>query len=45
MRITKRLMRDRTALMARMREEGAIFAERLKSPEAAAAFAAFLKKG
>jgi hypothetical protein len=27
-----------------MSEEGAIFAERLKSPEAAAAFAAFLQK-
>jgi enoyl-CoA hydratase/carnithine racemase len=44
MRLTKRLMRDREALMARMQEEGAIFAERLKSPEAAAAFAAFLQK-
>jgi enoyl-CoA hydratase/carnithine racemase len=44
MRITKRLMRDREALMARMNEEGAIFAERLKSPEAVAAFAAFLQK-
>lgn len=44
MRLTKKLMRDREALMARMQEEGAIFAERLKSPEAAAAFAAFLQK-
>jgi len=44
MRLTKRLMRDREALMARMNEEGAIFAERLRSPEAAAAFAAFLQK-
>lgn len=44
MRLTKRLMRDREALMARMREEGELFAERLKSPEAAAAFAAFLQK-
>lgn len=44
MRLTKKLMRDREALMARMQEEGAIFAERLKSPEAAAAFAAFLTK-
>lgn len=44
MRLTKKLMRDREALMARMQEEGAIFAERLRSPEAAAAFAAFLQK-
>ncbi|MGD9981308.1 MAG: enoyl-CoA hydratase-related protein [Hyphomonadaceae bacterium] len=44
MRLTKKLMRDREALMARMLEEGEIFAERLKSPEAAAAFAAFLQK-
>ena len=44
MRLTKELMRDRAALMARMREEGEIFAERLRSPEAAAAFAAFLQK-
>ena len=44
MRLTKRLMRDREALMARMNEEGALFAERLRSPEAAAAFSAFLQK-
>lgn len=44
MRFTKQLMRDREALLARMREEGEIFAERLRSPEAAAAFAAFLTK-
>ena len=44
MRLTKQLMRDREALMARMRKEGEIFAERLRSPEAAAAFAAFLQK-
>ena len=44
MRLTKKLMRDREALLARMREEGEIFAERLRSPEAAAAFAAFLTK-
>ena len=44
MRLTKKLMRDREALMARMQEEGAHFAERLRSPEAAAAFAAFLQK-
>lgn len=44
MRLTKKLMRDREALMARMQEEGELFAERLRSPEAAAAFAAFLTK-
>ena len=44
MRLTKQLMRDREKLLARMQEEGAIFAERLRSPEAAAAFAAFLQK-
>ncbi|MGD9967089.1 MAG: enoyl-CoA hydratase-related protein [Hyphomonadaceae bacterium] len=44
MRLTKQLMRDREALMTRMQAEGDIFAERLKSPEAAAAFAAFLQK-
>jgi enoyl-CoA hydratase/carnithine racemase len=44
LRLTKRLMREREALMARMREEGELFAERLKSPEAAAAFSAFLQK-
>ncbi|MBX3430652.1 MAG: enoyl-CoA hydratase/isomerase family protein [Hyphomonadaceae bacterium] len=43
-RLTKKLMRDREALLARMREEGELFAERLRSPEAAAAFAAFLTK-
>jgi enoyl-CoA hydratase/carnithine racemase len=44
LRLTKRLMRDREALLARMSEEGALFAQRLGSPEAAAAFAAFLQK-
>jgi enoyl-CoA hydratase/carnithine racemase len=44
LRFTKRLLRDRETLLARMREEGELFAERLKSPEAAAAFAAFLQK-
>ena len=38
-------MRDREALLARMREEGEIFAERLQSPEAAAAFAPFCSAG
>lgn len=41
LRLTKELMRDTEALLARMREEGAIFAERLRSDEARAAFAAF----
>jgi len=44
MKLTKRLMRDREALLARMREEGEIFAERLRSPEAVAAFAKFLQR-
>jgi hypothetical protein len=44
MKLTKRLMRDRKALMARMREEGEIFAQRLRSPEAIAAFATFLQR-
>lgn len=44
MRHTKKLMRDREALMARMQEEGEIFAERLRSPEAVAAFAKFLRR-
>lgn len=44
MRLTKKLMRDREALMTRMQEEGEIFAERLRSPEAIAAFSAFLTK-
>lgn len=44
LKLTKGLMRDRETLLARMREEGELFAERLKSPEASAAFAAFLQK-
>ena len=44
LRLTKALLRDRHALMARMRQEGDIFAERLKSAEAAEAFAAFMQK-
>jgi enoyl-CoA hydratase/carnithine racemase len=44
MKLTKRLMRDRDALLARMREEGEHFATRLKSPEAIAAFAKFLQR-
>ncbi len=44
MRHTKTLMRNTQALLARMNEEGVIFAERLRSPEAIAAFSAFLTK-
>jgi hypothetical protein len=45
LRLTKKLMRDPPALIARMNEEGAIFSERLQSDEARAAFAAFLQRG
>lgn len=41
---TKKLMRDGAILLAQMDREGALFAERLKSPEAAEAFAAFREK-
>ena len=44
LRLTKNLMRNRPALTARMHEEGALFAARLKSAEAAEAFAAFMQK-
>ncbi len=44
LRLTKRLMRDPATLLQRMREEGALFAERLQSDEARAAFAAFLQR-
>ncbi len=44
MRLTKRLMRNRERLLARMQEEGDLFAERLRSPEAAAAFSTFLQR-
>ena len=44
LRLTKGLMRDRTPLLARMREESALFAERLQSDEARAAFSAFLQR-
>lgn len=42
--VTKGLMRDAEALAARMDEEGAHFAARLKTPEAAEAFAAFAQR-
>lgn len=44
MRATKRLMRDPAALDAVIAEEGAEFDARLRSPEAAEAFAAFAEK-
>ncbi len=44
-RLARRLLRgEPAALKARMEEEGALFLQRIKSDEAAAAFAAFLKK-
>lgn len=44
LRQTKKLMRETEALLARMREEGAIFGERLRSDEARQAFAAFISR-
>lgn len=44
MRITKALMRDVEAIGARIQVEGAHFNERLRSPEARAAFEAFFKR-
>jgi enoyl-CoA hydratase/carnithine racemase len=44
LRLTKNLMRNRPALTERMNEEGKLFGERLKSAEAAEAFAAFLER-
>lgn len=44
LRLTKALLRDRDALLTRMQKEGALFAERLNSPEAAEAFAAFMSR-
>ena len=44
-RLARRLLRgDPAPLKTRMEEEGALFFQRIKSDEAAAAFAAFLKK-
>lgn len=45
LRLSKALMRDPDALWGQIVREGLIFRDRLKSPEAAAAFAAFMKKG
>ena len=44
MRFTKMLMRDPAAVTARIDQENAHFQERLRSPEAQAAFAAFFKR-
>jgi enoyl-CoA hydratase/carnithine racemase len=44
-RLARRLLRgDPASLKTRMEEEGALFLQRIRSDEAAAAFAAFLKK-
>ncbi len=44
MLITKRLMRDRKDILERIEKEGVHFRERLRSPEAQAAFSAFFKR-
>jgi enoyl-CoA hydratase/carnithine racemase len=44
MMATKKLMRDRATLLSQIRAETAIFGERLRSAEAAEAFAAFREK-
>ena len=44
LRLTKRLMRDPATLQRRADEESALFAERLQSEEARAAFMAFLSR-
>jgi len=44
LRLTKNLMRNRPALTERMNGEGKLFGERLKSAEAAEAFAAFMER-
>jgi enoyl-CoA hydratase/carnithine racemase len=40
----KNLMRDREQLLARIRKEAAVLAERVRSPEAAEAFSAFIER-
>ncbi|MCB1386282.1 MAG: enoyl-CoA hydratase, partial [Nitratireductor sp.] len=46
LRLARNLIRgDRADVLARMREEGRIFTERLQSDEARAAFMAFMAKG
>ena len=44
LRATKRLMRDGAQMVQRMDRESEVFAERLKTPEAAEAFRAFAEK-
>lgn len=44
MRITKMLLRNSKRILTRLGEEQKLFAERLKSPEAIAAFEAFFKR-
>jgi enoyl-CoA hydratase/carnithine racemase len=44
LKLTKGLMREREALLSRMQQEGALFAQRLQSPEAMQAFSAFLQR-
>lgn len=44
MQLTKRLLRNKAQIEARLAEELTLFEDRLKSKEARAAFAAFLKK-
>jgi enoyl-CoA hydratase/carnithine racemase len=44
LKATKQLMRDAAAIVAVMEREGAEFAARLKSPEAAEAFRAFAER-
>ncbi|MGF1621314.1 MAG: enoyl-CoA hydratase-related protein [Rhodomicrobiaceae bacterium] len=44
MRITKMLLRNSKQILTRLGEEQKLFAERLKSPEAMAAFEAFFKR-
>jgi enoyl-CoA hydratase/carnithine racemase len=41
---TKKLMRDGEMLLQQMHREGTLFAQQLKSPEAAEAFTAFAQK-
>jgi enoyl-CoA hydratase/carnithine racemase len=44
MRITKMLLRNSKQILTRLDEEQKLFAERLRSPEAMAAFEAFFKR-
>jgi enoyl-CoA hydratase/carnithine racemase len=42
--LTKKLMRDHQRIAAQIAEEGQLFKERLKTPEAREAFAAFAER-